>query len=297
MFIFKKSWLFFFSLVLVLSLFLSSGPVVLAARSSPVTIDNPYGGGIAYKGQLHAHTENCSAAALETAYRNAGYQFMAITDHNKWTSNPGVPGIIHLDGIEKTVTEGHEKIVWTETATGKIEYIEANHPNRTGNLWTNAELTGNTQVNGLEVYNPSPTSISEDKWDYALLNPYKRKIWGSAVDDYHGTSSFSGGKGWVMAYASSYSASEIMKSLKTGNFYATTGPVITVKVVSNRITITTDKHSNIDWKQAGGKIIKTATGGTASFYQANGQEGYIRAVITHKSDGKKAWTQPFFVNR
>jgi hypothetical protein len=294
-----KSWLWIFSLCLVFSLFFASAPQASAARPQPtlITVDNPYDGGTAYKGQLHAHTENCSAAALETTYRDAGFNFIAITDHDKWTPSPSVPGITHLDGIEKTIPEGHEKVIWAESATSTIEYYEANHPNRTGNTWTNTELSGNTQINGLEVYNPSPTAESEDKWDFALLNPIKRKIWGSAVDDYHGTSSFTGGKGWVMVFAPDCTPPEILSSLKAGNFYATTGPTITISVEGSKITLTTSSSSTIQWKKSGGRLLKATTGVTVSSYQCNGKETYVRAVVTRSSDGKKAWTQPFFINK
>ncbi len=287
------------ALLLLIVIWMPPPAVVEAAKPQPsVAIENPYVGGVAFKGQLHSHTENCNAYELEMDYRDNGFNFISITDHNIWTASPNVPGILHIDGSEQSVSEGHLNILQAISPTGTvIRYLQANHPNRLDNPWTTAELTGNTSINGLEVFNPKPTSEAEDKWDYALLHPSVRSVWGTAVDDYHGTSTFSGGLGWVMVYAPSLTAAHIVNSLRSGNFYASTGPTLVIEISGQTIKVTTDGESTFSWQSRSGKVLKTSSTTLQDSYRCRGNEVYVKTLITRNSDGKKAWTQPFFLRR
>ncbi len=60
----------------------------------------------AFKGNLHAHSTesdgNQSPADAVTGYKNAGYHFAVLTDHDKVTTDPGVSGILYIAGIEES---------------------------------------------------------------------------------------------------------------------------------------------------------------------------------------------------
>lgn len=438
-------------------------------ETSKIGFVNPYTGGIAYKGQLHAHSTNSilsilSPTQLETAYRDIGYDFMAITDYDSCgiypTPDPGVDEILHINGIEDTsyelgssshmlgigLTEAGTAGKYTTaqatvdgfTAEGALSFLA--HPDLSNVPWTNAKIAGLTGFTGIEVYNPyNPgDDTSEDKWDYALTVPSLRPIWGIAVDDFHepliclgssvvarggtfnpgqtginldnpstvsgevikvtlrftgegtatgvevgtfylvsGTTykcrdseeignvtkgskqyfdvdidievgdfigvyatagdvgySVTGGTGiryatgeyidpndqadftglianapmnlqaftvtvsdfgWVVVYSDSLTSPAILSSLESGNFYASTGPDMTITTSLNTISVVTSSSSTITWKTQGGFVAQTDTGTTSSSYTTTSEEGYIRTVITRDYDGKKAWSQPLFI--
>jgi outer membrane protein assembly factor BamB len=94
---------------------------VVTTTTSTIHLTSPYidyGFGRHYLGQLHAHVEPeteltnlglfknpPTVADVETRYRNAGYNFIALTEHNKIIPNPAVPGIMHLENSEE-ITQG-----------------------------------------------------------------------------------------------------------------------------------------------------------------------------------------------
>lgn len=75
---------------------------------------NPYfESGNWYKGNVHSHDNGYgqpdwdedydgdnTPAEVEGWYRDNGYDFIALTDHNHITTDPGVGGILHIDGTE-----------------------------------------------------------------------------------------------------------------------------------------------------------------------------------------------------
>lgn len=299
--------------------FESSVSYTASFPDSRTTIDNPYTGGTPFKGQLHAHTTNSdgslSPVELATLYKDSGYHFLAITDHGRLTQNPNVPGIIHLNGIEMRANEGHimvygvrskpwssegwPTIVSDDRAQRIINAVADSrgisglaHPNAPAGLWTNDEMSSISGFSFIEVCNGD--SEAEDKWDYALSNPSLRRVWGTAVDDFHWLEQLN--KGWVVVYARELSACSILYSLSMGNFYATQGPDMNISVSGTTITATVSDPSSITWKGCNG-IIRTDKGKMLSTYKPDGTEKYIRVVIIRDSDGEKAWSQPLFIHK
>jgi hypothetical protein len=66
-----------------------------------------------HKVQIHCHSSESDAKrgqtpkAVEEAYRDAGYDCVFLTDHNRITPGPGVPGILHIDSSEHGVGRHH----------------------------------------------------------------------------------------------------------------------------------------------------------------------------------------------
>jgi hypothetical protein len=66
-----------------------------------------------HKVQVHCHSSESDAKrgqtpkAVEEAYRDAGYDCVFLTDHNRITPGPGVPGILHIDSSEHGVGRHH----------------------------------------------------------------------------------------------------------------------------------------------------------------------------------------------
>lgn len=64
-----------------------------------------------FRGQLHCHSTNSDGAQDPTTvvrtYRDAGYHFISLTDHNRVTADPGVSGILFIPGIEQAPNGNH----------------------------------------------------------------------------------------------------------------------------------------------------------------------------------------------
>ena len=123
------------------------------------------------------------------------------------------------------------------------------------------------------------------------------------------------GKAWVVVRAPALTAEAILAGLRAGRFYASNGVYLKdIRVTGNGTGNVTGKVLTIqaDWRPddaglgahmyrfrvtfigAKGRVLKEAHGLTVD-YTIKGDEGYVRAVVTD-SDGRKAWTQPVFVD-
>ena len=109
-----------------------------------------------------------------------------------------------------------------------------NHPNFNWAM-TSRDLLEVPGMTHFEVYNGHPevhnhggggAESLEEMWD-ALLTA-GRRLYGIAVDDAHVFKRFARnlsnpGRGWVMVRAAALDTGSIMKALRSGEFYASTG--------------------------------------------------------------------------
>jgi predicted metal-dependent phosphoesterase TrpH len=198
----------------------------LLALSLALTQTRPPDTGRWYKGNLHTHTLNSDgdSTPLEVAiwYREHGYQFLALSDHNHLTDPAGLNAVmaarekflllpaeevtdafqkksIHINAynLEREVQPMHGDSVFA-TIRNNLDAIRAvkglpsvNHPNFHWAISTE-DLLKIKDLRVFEVYNGHPTvnnaggggSISLDEmWD-ALLAAGQR-LYGIAVDDAH----------------------------------------------------------------------------------------------------------------
>lgn len=285
-----------------------------SSHTAKVNIDNLYTGGKLYKGQLHTHTNrsdgSLSPTELALLYRDAGYDFLSITDHG--LVNPNIPGILNISGTEIKSNKGHMVIYGIRSNPFSLQntlfissYPPAQqvidsvvdlrglsslaHPNAV-DPWANDEIHSTHGFAFIEVCNGG--SEAEDKWDYALNKPFLRKVWGTAVDDLHVVENLN--KGWVMVYAAELTACSILESLASGNFYTTQGPDMGINVSGSVVTVTTPQLSTIVWKVYNG-VKQTDRSTLRSVFKSDGTEKYIRVVVIRDSDGNKAWSQPLFI--
>lgn len=317
----KNIWRLLLALILILSSLPLFDSVAVASSSPTFWIDNPYVyGGNPYIGQLHVHTTNSDGSwnvttALETYIAN-GYSFVAITDHDFVTPDPGTTNITYIMGSEDyisglgnhAVSIGisdqvdsyvNQEIFNTNIANDGLTALA--HPNWSGAIWSEAEIAATDNISMAEVFNGVTQDMEgsgngEDKWDYAISNPNLRKVWGVATDDAHGPSNAN--KGYVVAYAASTNCEDILDALRKGNFYSSNGTSIsTIMATTTSITVTVPIASTIVWKTQGGVVVQTNSGVLTSTYTATGAEDYVRAVVTQDGTSKTAWTNPFFINK
>jgi hypothetical protein len=152
------------------------------------------------------------------------------------------------------------------------------------------------KYHAVEVYNAlvAPNQNAENRIDSLLSSG--RRFHLTAGDDCHDiTSSFN--LAWVNVFADSLTETNIVDSLKYGNFYSSTGATISsVSVVGNVITVVTDSASTIAFIGNAASSLQSSAGATSASYTVIGHEVYIRVKITKDSDGTFAWTNPIYVD-
>ena len=294
-------------------------------------LDNPYAGDAnQFLGQIHDHYGpdyggGETAADIETAYRDAGYQFIALTGHNELVSDPGVSGILHIGEAEEYwEPDGHivaldiQQVVPTgQGSQAALDNINSQgglafmaHPNFSAASWDDTELQTLTGYHGIEIKNgyvihqegqANGTAIAE--WD--LMLSQGRRVWAISTDDSHGIIEgiFDTYAVRVFSPQATPQQADIVNSLASGNFYSTSGangPQVE-SVTTSGSTITVDLADvaslyTVSWYGENGVLLETdGNVDTQASYTATGTEKYVRAAILRVDDSEEAWTNPVFV--
>jgi len=150
------------------------------------------------RGNLHTHTlvsdGRNTVEQMAIAYRNLGYGFVAITDHNTFLGEYELPGIIVLNGCEHSTGEHY-----LEIRGHKETLLVKAHPNR---------------------YGDTCEEIEAGKWDlieateHSVLHPeyIKCRVPCIYTDDSHNLNMI--GKAWVLVQVERKSPDAIIKALK-----------------------------------------------------------------------------------
>jgi hypothetical protein len=291
-----------------------------------------------FRGNLHTHTTNSDGDSppddVVAWYRDAGYDFLALTDHDLLTlpsdhataAGPMLlvhgeeitAGDVHVNGlgirstippiVEATVAKTLQRNVDAVLADGGVASV--NHPNYRWQVGP-ADLVALRGCRLLEVFNGGPETNNEGGagrpshdalWDAVLTAD--RRFHAIAVDDAHffkvfGRPYSNPGRGWVHIRASSLSEASILEALSTGDFYASSG-VELASVSSGRSELAIDIVQQYDlvyrttFIGRGGEVLDVVEG-VEPRYAVRGHEGYVRARIDD-SDGLSAWVQPLFLD-
>lgn len=218
-----------------------------------------------------------------------------------WGTRANVP----LNSIPATQTA-----VDTVRALGGIAVI--NHPENTEppHAWDwHTEIAPLRNVSLIEAYNGKHAdegSRENHLSDAMDLADEFQQVWWIGTDDCHNANDPAQFNRYAMVVqtdSAAISQADILAAADAGQLYireSAQGPVIQgVSVAGNTVELTlADIASDydVDWYKRGGEKVKTNTGvNAAAAYVMNGSEGYIRAVVTRRSDGKHAYTQPLFV--
>lgn len=216
---------------LLLGTVLFAAAAVLSAFPSPPAFARGFGGQTSpqarwYKGNLHTHTVNSDGDSTPDDvvkwYREHGYQFLVLTDHNYLTSVEGLNALhgaddqflvikgeevtdrigdkaIHVNGFDvdrivpvqggKSVVEMIQRMVDAIRAARGVPSI--NHPNFTWSI-TADELMQLQRTRLFEVFNGHPLVNNlggggvpglEETWDRILSSG--KLLYGIGVDDAH----------------------------------------------------------------------------------------------------------------
>ena len=282
------------------------------------------------KGNLHTHTlqSDGDTAPEEVAawYRDHGYDFLVITDHDKITRIAAPEGLVLIPGEEVTDrlpkkplhvnALGLERIVAPQGGKTPVEVLQrnidavraaggvplVNHPNF-GWAFGAEELLQLRNYALLEIASGHPyvntlgPPSAEAMWDRLLSSG--RRVWGVAVDDSHhwkrtlDTDVALPGKAWVVVRSEKRDAKSILAALERGQFYASTG-VELEDVAPYRVAVKVKNGARyrIQFIGSGGRVLQESEGPAAE-YKPRGGEGYVRVKVID-SNGRCAWTQPAF---
>ena len=295
--------------------------VSLLAGVIPVNAATPApSGGYWYRGNTHTHSQlpdTDDRATIAGWYKNAGYDFLMISDHNYdvnqsdyCPSSLTTPTFLMICGVElsnsRHVTAlgianyiGNESslqsAVTLTIAQGGVPIL--NHPQ--DSVVSASTFLSTVGLNHFEVVNGgrlSQTPATEILWDQILSASNGRLAYGVAADDNHYTFS-QAFKGWIVVRANALTKDNILAAMRAGDFYASTGIVMNDYVIdyaAKTITIDSQNGNTITFIGNNGSILKTVSG-ALGVYQVTGSEKYVRAKITNTA-GKMAWTQPIYVS-
>jgi hypothetical protein len=279
-----------------------------------------------WRGALHLHTTESDGAREPAAalawYREQGYHFVAITDHNKLTHGAGASddSFLALPGIElnvgRTEIGGDYHIVGlgvsaepvVDEGAGPQATIDAiraaggeailAHP-----YWSGAtahDLQGLQGALGVEVYNSTceesiAKGLSAVHWDELLARGHR--LWGLAVDDAHWRRP-DHGQGWVVLKARRLEREAIMRALRLGHFYSTRGPRITgIEVFEGAVRVMCSSVATIsfvcdNWRGKRFRAEGAAGIGRAEFTPPP-DVSYVRVECADRQ-GRVAWSNPIF---
>lgn len=308
-------------IVVALSILLSTFDGKSQSDMSETKLLNPYGTStsnyLSLKGQLHAHSNNSdgwySPQVVAEMYRDLGYDFLTITDHNVITQDPGVDGITW---IGNSVEESHEKhftvydvddgrtdrlyiqeIINIYAGRGKL--ISLAHPSfdYKTHRYEIPEVNNYENYNMIEVHNGLIAATGGNQnddayWDEALK---EQNVWGIATDDFHKAGYAD--NGWVVVFVESNTKEDILNALRVGRFYASSGNDLNVSVSNNEISVSSTHESRFYFVGENGIVLKEDSNVLQSTYVVTGSEKYVR-VRSEREDGLgMAWSQPIRITK
>ena len=210
-------------------------------------LENPYRtGGKWFKGAFHFHSTGSdgmlSPRASVQKYASAGYKVIGLSDHGRvtpvdpaWfpgvllipTAEIGWPHMLHI-GAKKTgkidLPDFKRAIA---LAHREKSFTVMCHPDWSNHDW---KVIGRSarQVFALEIYNhvtvlENGTGQAREIWDLLLRSGHR--LWGFADDDSHFNQSYPQyAGGWVVIRTPRLTRDAVIKALKTGSYYSSSGP-------------------------------------------------------------------------
>ncbi|OGD52690.1 hypothetical protein A3K81_02445 [Candidatus Bathyarchaeota archaeon RBG_13_60_20] len=300
-----------------------------------LSYENPFSEpGVWLRGNLHTHTVNSDGRLTPEEhaerYREAGYGFLAVTDHGEYVDTRGLGGggLTMLQGEELSAGRTGAGTLYHVVALGigeALPFPEADpavspqavidHVNGAGGIavlahpyWsglTHGEAATLKGLAALEVYNHVCELLNDRgdaaaHWDHALTAGARVNT--VAVDDAHSRErphvpddSFGG---WVVARCRDRSEASILDALRRGLYYSSSGPSIHgVEVRGDEVTVRCSPVAKIAFVSVPclGDCIKEARDDlTEASYEPRPAERYIRVQVTD-SRGGRAWTNPMYV--
>ena len=257
------------------------------------------GDGRFWRGNLHCHSDRsdglCGPDEVVAAYRDAGYDFIALSDHFEerygWrvTDTRGLraPGFTTILAAELSSGPWRERTTYWVCAVGvplALEppladdrpkairraseagaFVVLLHPGLNNlPLDTVDRLPAFDVVDAVEVYNHNTFGSQPDRADGAYmvdgLLERGRKVSIAAGDDAHFAFPRDRFGGWVEVWAEALEPSALVASLKSGSYYSTQGPRIeALELDGDRLRVKTSPAHAIAVGGAGDRWLDATT--------------------------------------
>lgn len=293
-----------------------------------VNWSNPYAqrDGVWLRGNLHTHTSPaspCGKVSLERTlerYRQAGYDFLGISDHGVVTraqsSNPTIisgaewnsPRGEHVNVYAADPADIPAAALWSPVnavtslpallaaLAGADVLVVLNHPNiDLEPHYSRKKLVEVQPYDGIEIFNGlvrrcTGSPLATEKWDYVLSK--NRRVLGFAVDDAHEEEDI--GAAFIRVRARRNDAHEILAAIRAGNFYCSTGVTIAdIWRDGNTVGIETLDGQEMQAIGFGGALLRNERSRIFTFDLASVDSPYVRFAV-YGEGAAMAWTQPFF---
>ncbi len=284
--------------------------------------------GVWLRGNTHTHTTRSDGkVTIEeriAMYEKGGYDFLAITDHNKtydpknYDTKMTLIGAIEFHPQNPVSTSGDwhfialnvphdfEEPLNTEISAQVLvnrfkkngAYVIVCHPYWCGFDKKEIELIKNADA--LEVYNhvcEQAIGKGDSTNIYDSLLQAEHQYGAISCDDSHGGEEACFG-GWINVKAKDNSVDSIMDAIKNGSFYASTGPSIhDIRYDGESIEVDCSEVRSINFMSRAqkGTQIRADKGSslTTATWECKSASTYIRVQI-EDHEGRKAWSQPIY---
>ncbi len=285
-----------------------------------------------YKGNIHTHSTASDAirdpAEVCALYRDAGYDFLSLTDHftarygfpitdtkpfrsNRFTTILGAE--VHAPATElgelwhilsvglpmdfAQTAPDEPAVALAARCAAAGAFVTIAHPAWYGLTVADAEsIVG---AHAVEVYNHT-SAVRTDRGDgWGLLDALLargHRLSACATDDAHFKCTDYFG-GWMMVKAESLEPETLVAALKAGHSYATQGPKIhAIDVTGDTVSVECSPASSVILLgRATASAVELGTGlrQVSLPLAAIKPGGYGRVVVTD-AQGKRAWSNPFW---
>ena len=252
-------------------------------------------------------------AAVIDAYVKAGYDVLAVTNHDTHVPYKGKRDDISLiDGYEYSPVDPHMVLIGANRIEGGDHQQAINcalteggfavlcHPNwMHRDYWSLQKLEQTSGYTGIEIYNSliyrlGGSGLALDKWDHLLT--LGRIAFGFGNDDFHYWHDID--RVCNMIYAKSASYNDIKEAVASGRFYVSTGVVLdrfsyngTKIMVKAKFPVETHIDTfHYRFIGTNGKLLHSITG-TAAEFAVDEAERYIRVEVMGEN-GAMMYLQP-----
>jgi hypothetical protein len=287
-----------------------------------------------WRGNLHTHSSLSDGALppeeIVAIYREAGYDFVAITDH--FRPEYGFPltdtralrtaAFTTLLGAELHAPRTEHSSEWHIVAVGLPLGFRPAEPDETGpalarraraagafigmahpaaSLLTMADAENLDAAHAVEAYNAlSDWEERGDSWHlYDLLLARGHRLAAYAADDAHFQPQDPPGcTSWVNVRAASLDPDALLAALLAGDYHSSTGPELhTVRVHDNKITIGCSPAARIlVTGGVPGKQVLAGDGLTEGTLPLDmfHRSAYVRVTVVDTA-GERAWSNPIWL--
>ncbi|HJZ21395.1 MAG TPA: CehA/McbA family metallohydrolase [Bradyrhizobium sp.] len=285
-----------------------------------------------FRGNLHTHSNRSDGArdpeSVCAAYRDAGYDFLALTDHflakygfpvvdtrdfrtNSFTTIPGAEVHAPATGLGELWHILSVGLPLDFAPTSEIEtgaqlaqrcadagaFVAIAHPAWYG--LTTVDANAITCAHAVEIYNHTSAVRTDHGDGWYLLDQLLaagRRLTGCATDDAHFHCDDAMG-GWVMVKAERNEPELLVEALKSGNFYSSQGPFIhDMRLDRDGIEITCSKAAAVMLLGRGSRAEQALAPAQERVRLPTGKfrGDYMRAVVIDEQR-RHAWSNPIWL--